>query len=118
LHRQFEPEPVGPFGWQTGWVTSSDGLFHCYESHQRPARSHRGNLIDGNLLQSTLNVDFGTSTPRQRIEVGENQSTPNNGFEMYTDYDDFAISATGRIGCLTGGPITPPPSAPANLRLQ
>jgi hypothetical protein len=109
----------GSYGWQSVMGgPASDGLFHCYETHLKTGLlGIAESWIDGNLVNSNLNVNWGTSTPWQDIEVGDNQASPSNGTEMYTDYDDFAISGTGRIGCLTGGsPTTPGP--PANLRLQ
>jgi hypothetical protein len=60
-----------------------------------------------------LNVAWGTTGGWQNAEIGDNQNQPANGTDMYTDYDDFALSNVARVGCLGG----PPPAAPTNLRI-
>jgi hypothetical protein len=109
----------GSYGWQSTMGSAvSDGQFHCFETHLKTGTvGIAESWIDGNLVESNLAVNWGATTPWQDIEVGDNQASPNNGTEMYTDYDDFAISVSGRIGCLSGGTSTPP-SAPTGLRIQ
>ena len=53
-------------------------------------------------MHSNLNVNWSGNTAWQDVAVGDNQAIPSNGGDMYTDYDDFAIGGSGRIGCLSG----------------
>lgn len=76
----------------------ADGQFHCYEWHVRAGTNGLAEAwIDGAQTQSQI-VNFGAGMWRS-FSVGENQATPANGRPMSTDYDDIAVSNTGRIGC-------------------
>lgn len=112
--------------WKTsqGNSTTGDGLFHCYEYHVK--QNGTNGLIeiwfDGARVLSVTGVNHG-SVPWDWFALGENQSqvTDSAGnvnttptIAWYTDYDDLAISATGRIGCIGSTPLP----APANLRVQ
>lgn len=80
------------------YEATDDGQWHCYEYHAKQAGS--GGFvemwIDGVLcLQRTINLG---STPWEYLALGENQRDVS--VAGYTDYDDFAVSVTGRIGVL------------------
>jgi hypothetical protein len=73
-----------------------DGKFHCYEYHVRQAG---GGLVemwfDGvQVMNKVANLG---SIPWAEFALGENQHDVS--VAGYTDYDDLAVSATGRIGC-------------------
>jgi len=109
---------------QTMGAMTGDGLFHCYEFHYQAGNSsHLEMWVDNVKVLDTV-----VNTPpdmTQSIVVGSNQnavgdvngrSTSNGGTptDWYTDYDDIAISTTGRIGCI-GSLLLPPPR---NLNVQ
>ncbi len=86
-----------------------DGQWHCYEFHwQNGPGSHVEMWIDNvQVLDTTVNTSPDTT---KSMTLGENQnavgdanglSTGNGGAptDWYTDYDDLAFSATGRVGC-------------------
>jgi hypothetical protein len=122
--------------WTGGNVTSSkswqstmggmkgDGVWHCYEFHWQNGANSRIEMWVDNA--QVLNTIANTPSDQTRtILVGSNQnavgdsngrSTSNGGTptDWYTDYDDIAISTTGRIGC---GSFFVLPS-PRNLRVQ
>jgi hypothetical protein len=104
------------------WSTSQggavgDGQWHCYEYHgkQNGASGTIELWIDGVRHLLTTTADLG-STPWSYFALGSNQSTVTGagGSDYYTDYDDIAISTSGRIGCL-GSTVLP---SPGNLRVQ
>lgn len=77
----------------------ADGLFHCYQWHIRLGTKGLAEAwIDGKQTQKQ-NVDFGSGS-LQGFVIGENQATPANVMEMYTDYDDFVVSGTAMPACL------------------
>lgn len=96
---------LGSPGWQgiNGGLTG-DGRFHCYEAHHRLAvRGNDGVVeiwVDGARTFSTTTANLTTSGVWRWLMVGENQNNVSNGVERYTDYDDFAVSTAGPIGCL------------------
>jgi hypothetical protein len=99
-----------------------DGKWHCIEYFtQADTNGTNGAAkiwVDGVQIMSATNINF-HGGPWTDFHWGSNQDTQANGRDMYTDYDDLAISATGYIGPLNGSAPTAPtgPSAPANLRI-
>lgn len=88
------PSSVDWSDTQGGAVGS--GKWNCFEYHvkQNGANGVVEMWVDGKLaLTRTVNLG---STPWSYLAIGENQSDVSVG--GYTDYDDFAVSATGRIG--------------------
>lgn len=115
-----------------GWTSvnggaSADGNWHCYETHVKMNTSAANGVaevwVDGQAGPSARDVDFGRSAGWSYFALGENQSTVTNGGDRYTDYDDVAVSTTGRIGCAAGAGGAPPPpvfglpAAPQNVRI-
>jgi len=102
------------------WATSQggntgDGLFHCYEYHakQNGANGIAEIWIDNRPVLSRT-ADMGSGIWGEFL-LGNNDSGTNDpSVDYYTDYDDIAISTTGRIGCI--GSIALP--APRNLRVK
>lgn len=79
-----------------GGFVASGTRWNCFEYHvkQNGANGLVEMWVNGKLaLERTL--DLG-STPWSYLAIGENQS--NVAVGGYTDYDDFAVSTTGRIG--------------------
>ena len=104
---------TGNTGWQSLYGTASDGSWHCYEVHIKMDTGQANGIaefwIDGVNQASTGNANFsyGDTTAAQgwlHVDIKSNQSSPSNGTCMYVDYDDIAISTTGRIGPI--GPAT------------
>jgi len=99
---------------------TGDGQWHAYEYHlkQNGAAGTIEIWFDGVRYLNQTNAILG-STPWQSFTLGSNQSTVTGCIpDCYTDYDDIAISTTGRIGPIgTPGP-GPGPVAPTNLRVQ
>lgn len=100
--------------WQSlmGGMTG-DGLWHCIEYHwQNGNNSHIEIWVDDvQVLDTIINTSTDTTAS---IAWGDNQNAVgdangvvvNNGgtpTDWYTDYDDIAISDSGRIGPLSGG---------------
>jgi hypothetical protein len=105
-----------------------DGKFHAYEVHVKMDTNGSNGIaetwIDGVQVHRRTNVNWGGTSPGwlkgwSFFTVAINQSEiANNGVDMYTDFDDFAVSSSGYIGPIGGG--TPQPTGPApplNLRI-
>jgi hypothetical protein len=96
---------------------TGDGQWHYHEYHakQNGANGVLEIWIDGVQVLNDTGVNLGSS-PWSRFALGENQETVTGagGSDYFTDYDDIAISTTGRIGPI--GTILP--AAPRNLRVQ
>jgi hypothetical protein len=113
---------TGSIGWTSimGGATS-DGRWHCYEYHVKLGTTTSNGIkeywVDGNLGLRTTSANTGTSGNWRELVFGSNQNAPANGGDMYTDYDDIAMSASGRIGCLGAAPGPAAPSAPSNLHI-
>lgn len=77
------------------YPATDDGQWHCYEYYARQSGGGYVEMwIDGVLcLQRAVNLG---STPWAYLALGDNQSSVVTA--GYTDYDDFAVSSTGRIG--------------------
>lgn len=107
--------------WQAsqGGFDVGDGQFHCYEYHvkQNGAAGTIEMWMDGVQYLNKAGANLG-STPWSYVGLGSNQNTVvgAGATDYYTDYDDIAVSTSGRIGCSgTPSPVLPPPQ---NLRVQ
>jgi hypothetical protein len=96
----------------TDWP--STGRWYCMELHFKSETGPGTNdglvefWLDGTLALQGTGIDIGLNSAGRKFswfKIASNHAAYNNGQCMYVDYDDFAISNTGRIGC-TG---TPPP---------
>jgi hypothetical protein len=101
-----------------GWVSTmggatGDGKWHIYEVHMKSDTNRSNGVfeswIDGHLTASATDVDWGGAQYHFFV-IGSNQTSPANGRDMYTDYDDFAVSTTGAI---TGAA----PAAPTSVHV-
>jgi hypothetical protein len=113
---------VGSPGWQsTMGGAKADGRWHAYEVHVKTTGATIAeSWIDGRLSHRDTNANFG-GAPVTYFVVGSNQCCVLVQPDMYTDYDDIAISYTGYIGPIGGAaaPTQPTgPAAPANLRIS
>lgn len=112
-------EGGGMWGWTStggthdtgtiGWATIADGsglgtgLYNCYEYHIKAGGAGVGikqYWVDGvqGMNNTTTAISSATGGGWEKFVFGHNQSDPTGG-TLYTDYDDIAISTTGRIGC-------------------
>jgi hypothetical protein len=107
----------GSPGWQsTMGGAVGDGRWHSYEYHVKTTSpTVAESWIDGRLVHRHTGVNFG-GVSINYFGVGSNQCCVAVQPDMYTDYDDFAISYSGYIGPI-GGAVSPTPAAPANLRI-
>lgn len=86
--------------------TTGDGNWHCYEMHMK-LQSSLGvpdgvfeAWVDGSPGVSNTSIDNSSTGGWSFAQIGGNQSNVSNGgATVYTDFDDIAISAVGRIGC-------------------
>lgn len=110
---------AGPPGWiSTMKGSTGDGVWHAYEIHMKTDTNGRNGVfeswIDGTRTTVAHDVDWGGQSFRYFV-AGENQNSPANGGDRYTDYDDFAVSTAGYIGPLpnavAAGATTSLPSA-------
>jgi hypothetical protein len=96
-----------------GWTDimggrESDGQWHCYEAHLKLDTNGADGVvdiwIDGEKALRREDQDFKGHEKGGKgwriLLIGSNQNCPANGRPMYQDYDDIAISTTGRIGPL------------------
>lgn len=116
------PNTIGSPGWQTAMGGSvSDGRWHFYEFHMKMDTNGSNGVqeawVDGKMSSRTTNVNFGSQGGIDFFVVGSNQCCVANTVDMYTDYDDFAISTTGYIGPI-GGSASGGPTVPTNLRIS
>ena len=96
--------------WQGG--QGGDGNFHVLEVHAKMNTTGTSSdgvfefWLDDRPIYSNSNIHFGNATGGQfaNCAVGENHNSPQNGADAYVDFDDIAISATGRIGPIGGIP--------------
>lgn len=92
---------------------TSDGQFHCYEWHVKADTDGSNGIAQGWIddveVMNITNANWGTPTGWEGTRIGENHGVCDNangpiGSEYaYIDFDDFAVSATARIGPLSGG---------------
>lgn len=87
--------------------STGDGQWHWYEVHLKEDTNGANGIaqmwVDGVLRIDRADVNFGAKVGWTSIEIGENQATPANGANVYTDFDDIAIQTTGPIGGTSGG---------------
>jgi hypothetical protein len=80
-----------------------DGLWHCHEFHVKIAdpNSVLEIWIDNVLVMHKSGLTLGVTNVNS-FRVGDNQATPTGAGanDYYTDYDEFAVSAVGRVGPL------------------
>ena len=107
-------------GATDGWTTTmggptSDGKWRLYEVHLKMDTDGTNGIgeiwIDGVKKLSYTNINYGTQAGWLFFALGSNKGVTNNGRDMYIDYDDVSVSATGYIGPL-------PTSAPKNLQVK
>jgi hypothetical protein len=93
----------------TGWKTVmgsnvSDGKWHCYEIHIKASSGGKKDGIGELWIDDVQRYSFKDAYLPTKgwiyILFGSNQSEPENGRDMYVDYDDIAVSSEGRIGPL------------------
>ena len=111
---------TGTLGWSSIMNgPASDGNWHCYEYHIKRGTTTSNGVkeywVDNTRGLSMTNVDSGTTGTWNSFVIGSNQNAPLNGTEMYTDYDDFAVATSGRVGC-SGTPLQRP-AAPTNVHV-
>jgi hypothetical protein len=98
-----------------------DGKFHCYEWHSKVGSTTSNGVaevwVDNRQTLSDSNVNFSGTGNWRQFALGENSSSPNNGRAMAVDYDDVAVSVTGRVGCIGAPPAPRAPATPQNLRI-
>lgn len=112
---------VGSPGWQsTMGGPSADGRWHFYEVHLKVDTNGANGVgeswVDGQLSRRDTNLNLGAGGVEFFV-VGSNQCCVANTVDMYTDYDDIAISTTGYIGPI-GGSASGGPTVPTNLRIS
>lgn len=107
-------------GWETIMGSQvSDGQWHYFEVHMKMDTNGSNGIsevwIDNTLVISRNDVDYGGLshgvTGIETLVIGSNQETVANGNCMAIDFDDIAISGTGKIGPIGGGgsqDTTPP----------
>jgi hypothetical protein len=96
-------------GPQIGGRSPADGLWHAYEFHFDSVRGVMETWIDGKRTAFASGRNL-SGNPINFILVGSNQCCVAAQPDMWTDFDDVAISTTGYIGPLTG--TQPPPVLP------
>jgi hypothetical protein len=85
----------------------ADGKWHAYEVHINPAAGVFETWIDGRRGLKTRRHNLGDVT-LDHILVGSNTCCVAKQPDMYTDYDDFAVSTSGYIGPIGSAPQPPP----------
>ena len=105
--------------WMGGAV--SDGNWHCLEVHSKLNSSPSTAdgvfefWLNGARIYSDTAVTYpSTSEGFAGSVIGGNHADPLNGQEMAVDFDDIAVSANGRIGCIGSTVFL----TPKNLRVQ
>jgi hypothetical protein len=109
----------------------ADQTWHCLEYHYKVVGGASNDIIqmwvDGvsQINRSNINFTLGNSSGMGRFGttgntqgmVGIPGSPGIGGYRhIFEDIDDWSMSATTRIGCLSGSG-SQPPAAPANLRI-
>jgi hypothetical protein len=77
------------------WADTPAGQWHLYEYHVKQDGGVVEMWVNDQLVLSRTGVNLGTAA-WSYFALGENQCCPSTG--GYTDYDDIAVSTTGRIG--------------------
>jgi hypothetical protein len=90
---------------------TGDGLWHCHEFHINRAGAGAGVIEvwidDVQYVNATGLTLSNTSMSSFRIGSNQDEVTGAGAADYYTDYDDFAVSDTARIGPLGGGGESP-----------
>jgi hypothetical protein len=76
------------------WASTPAGQWHKYEYHVKQDGGVVEMWVNDQLVLSRTGVNLGTAT-WSYFALGENQSSVSTG--GYTDYDDVAVSTSGRI---------------------
>lgn len=90
-------------GWSStmGGLTS-DGQWHFYEVHLKMDTNGSNGIgeiwVDGVRSLLATDIYYGTVGGWDCFHFYSNQRIPNNGRNMYVDFDDVAVSNTGYIG--------------------
>ena len=94
---------------------TSDGLWHCYEWHVKMDTNGADGIaqcwLDNVLILDKSNIDWGTGTGWNRMEIGENHTVCDNANGpigsafAYIDFDDLVVSDSARVGPLAGNSI-------------
>ena len=87
--------------------TTGDGQWHCHEFHINRAGAGAGVIevwIDDDWKFTETGLTLHTDA-MSSFRIGSNQSEPTGAgaADYYTDYDDIAVSDSGRVGPLSGG---------------
>jgi len=100
--------------------SASDGQWHLIEYHVQADTNGSNGVgevwVDGVKVFNRSDVNWNRG-PWDSFVLGSNEETPTNGQDMYTDYDDLAVSTVGRIGPVGGSTSSNVPTAPLNLRI-
>lgn len=86
----------------------SDGSWHFFEVHVNVDTGTLETWADGKLTRKQTKLRLGSAGIGWFL-VGSNQCCVAEQPDMYTDYDDFAISTTGYIGPIGGKSDSLPP---------
>jgi len=107
-----------------GFHTAADGSWHCIEFHwkaQNPSTASNGQFdiwIDSTQYMHYDTIHFGAMT-QPGFTMTSNNDPVDNPTDQWEDWDDIAVSATGRLGCpYTLGAAGPSPNPPTNLKAQ
>jgi len=89
-----------------------DGKWHCYEIHIKMDTNGKDGVaqwwLDDRKVIERHDVRFGGHGGWQQIVIGSNRNSPANGRDMAIEFDDVAISRTGRIGPVPKRAAPPP----------
>lgn len=107
---------VTNYGGNISWTSlfggpASDGLWHCFEYHVKKAAFPNGQIeiwVDNVQSLDSGPIGFNGTATMGGFKLGENAASPNNGQDMYVDYDDIVVSNTGRVGPIPSGPAGAP----------
>jgi hypothetical protein len=86
--------------WSDYWDRPSDGSWHCLEVYMNQRTGAATIWVDAReVAKARSGRNLGT-VPFSKWGVS-NQASPTE-VDSYTDFDDWAASATGRVGCFPG----------------
>ncbi|OFV92056.1 MAG: hypothetical protein A3H95_08365 [Acidobacteria bacterium RIFCSPLOWO2_02_FULL_64_15] len=102
-----------------GWPTvmggnTGDGIFHCYEAHFKLDTTGSNGIaqawVDGVQNHNNTTANWGSASGNvgwATFQLGDNQSSPSNGVDMFTDFDDVVVDGSARVGCISNVPGAP-----------
>jgi hypothetical protein len=97
-----------------------DGRWHCYEYFVQSDTNGSNGIgkiwVDNVQVFDANNLSWHNGSWSYFV-LGSNQETPTNGKDSYTDYDDLAVSTSGRIGPIGAVTTAIRPSAPTNVQI-